>query len=197
MSQQDDLWKKLGAIVGMWGNINDLWDRYLRGLGRTTGSLNERQRADAAARGFPIHEYLKGGFDAIPPTVPNAPTIGTATRTGSGEITVTFTPPATDGGTPITQYRVISTPGSITAVGAASPLVVTGLTNGTGYTFTARATNAVGNSAESAASNSATPYTVPGAPTIGTATAGVGQVSVTFTAPGSTGGSTIISYTVQ
>ncbi|MFP5041802.1 autotransporter-associated beta strand repeat-containing protein [Parasediminibacterium sp. JCM 36343] len=38
--------------------------------------------------------------------------------------------------------------------------------------------------------------TVPGAPTIGTATAGNAQASVTFTAPGSTGGSAITSYTV-
>ncbi len=38
------------------------------------------------------------------------------------------------------------------------------------------------------------PATVPGAPTIGTATAGNGQVSITFTPPGNNGGATITGY---
>lgn len=197
MSQQDDLWKKLGAVVGFWGNINDLWDRYLIARGWTTGSLNERQRKDAASRGFTIQEYLRGAFDETPPTVPDAPTNVVATRTGSGQITFTFNPPVNDGGATITQYRIITTPGSFIATGTASPIVVTGLANGTSYTGTARATNSVGNSAESSASNAAVPSTVPGAPTIGTATAGVEQVSVTFTAPGNDGSSPILNYTVQ
>ena len=70
--------------------------------------------------------------------------------------------------------------------------------NGNGYTFTVHATNSVGNSAPSAASNSVTPSapaTVPGAPLIGTATAGNAQASVTFTA-GATGGSAITGFTV-
>src|SRR5204862_8282681 len=58
------------------------------------------------------------------------------------------------------------------------------------------ATNAAGTGGQSGASNAATPATVPGAPTIGTATAGNGQATVSWTAPGSNGGSSIPGYTV-
>src|SRR5664280_1423004 len=130
-----------------------------------------------------------------PSTVPGAPTIGTATK-GNAQATITFTAPASNGGSAITGYTVTSTPGGFFATGPASPLTVTGLTNGIAYTFTVIATNANGNSPASAASNSVTPSTVPGAPTIGTATKGNAQASVTFTAPASNGGSAITAYTV-
>lgn len=89
-------------------------------------------------------------------TVPGAPTIGTATG-GNAQAVVTFTAPASDGGSAITGYRVTSSPGGITATGSSSPITITGLTNGTAYTFTVAAQNAVGYGAESAASNSVTP----------------------------------------
>ncbi len=131
-----------------------------------------------------------------PATVPGAPTIGTATA-GNAQATVPFTAPASDGGSAITSYTATSTPGSITGNCAApcTSINVTGLSNGTAYTFKVKATNGVGTGAESAASNSVTPATVPGAPTIGTATAGNGQATVPFTAPASNGGSAITSYT--
>ena len=135
------------------------------------------------------------------PTVPGAPTIGTATA-GNAQATVNFTAPASNGGSAITSYTVTSNPGGRTATGASGPLIVTGLTNGTAYKFTVRATNAVGTGAASAASNSVTPTgstpgpTVPGAPTIGTATAGNAQATVSFTAPASDGNNAITSYTV-
>ena len=135
---------------------------------------------------------------AAPIVVPGAPTIGTATA-GNAQATVSFTAPASNGGSVITSYTVTSSPGGLTASGAASPLTVTGLTNGTAYTFTVKATNAVGTGAASAASNAVTPaapIVVPGAPTIGTATAGNAQATVSFTAPASNGGSVITSYTV-
>jgi hypothetical protein len=134
--------------------------------------------------------------------VPNAPTIGTATDVGTGRAynngaaTVTFTAPTFDGGLPITGYTVTSSPGGYTASGASSPLTVAGLQSNTNYTFTVTATNAVGQSAASAASNSILATTIPQAPTIGTATdGGTGStVSVAFT-PGATGGKAVSTYT--
>jgi trimeric autotransporter adhesin len=90
-------------------------------------------------------------------TVPQAPTIGTATA-GADPFTqasVTFTAGAT-GGSAITGYTVTSSPGSFTGTGASSPITVSGLANGTAYTFTVTATNANGTSTASAASNSLT-----------------------------------------
>ncbi len=92
----------------------------------------------------------------VPPTVPDAPTIGAATG-GAGQASVTFSAPAFNGDSAITSYTVTSSPGGITATGGSSPITVTGLTNETAYTFTVKATNAVGDSAASAASNSVTP----------------------------------------
>ena len=49
-------------------------------------------------------------IDSTTATVPDAPTIGTATR-GNGQATVAFTAPASDGGSTITSYTATSTPG--------------------------------------------------------------------------------------
>lgn len=87
---------------------------------------------------------------------PNAPTIGTATG-GNTSASVTFTAPSNVGGSVISSYTAISTPDGITASAASSPISVTGLTNGTAYTFAVWATNTYGPSAFSAASNSVTP----------------------------------------
>ena len=114
-----------------------------------------------------------------PATVPGAPTAATATA-GDAQASVAFMAPASDGGSAITGYTVTSNPGGFIASGVATPLIVTGLTNGTAYTFTVTATNIMGTGAASAASISVTPATVPGAPTIGTAEVGM---SHTFKRP--------------
>ncbi|TCN72855.1 fibronectin type III domain-containing protein [Acetobacteroides hydrogenigenes] len=134
-------------------------------------------------------------FKFVVCTAPDAPTIGAATA-DDGQATVSFTPPASDGGSPITGYTVTATPGNITATGTTSPIVVTGLTNGTDYTFTVTASNAALTSAPSAATNSVKPqksqtisFTNPGAQLYGTtptltatATSGL-QVTFTTTTP--------------
>jgi fibronectin type III domain protein len=79
---------------------------------------------------------------------------------GNASATVSFTAPASNGGSPITSYTVTASPGGATATGSASPITVTGLTNGTSYTFTVTATNAIGTGPPSAASNAVTPAAV-------------------------------------
>ncbi len=91
-------------------------------------------------------------------TVPGAPTGVTAIR-GNAQAGVSWTAPADNGGSPITGYTVTASPGGQTATvgGATTNAVVTGLTNGTSYTFIVRATNATGTGPASAPSNAVTP----------------------------------------
>ena len=89
-------------------------------------------------------------------TAPGAPTSPVATG-GNAQASVAFTAPASTGGAPITEYVVTSTPGSITARGRVSPIVVPGLTNGVAYTFKVAARNVTGTGTQSAASSAVTP----------------------------------------
>ena len=123
-------------------------------------------------------------------TIPNAPTIGTATTTGTTTANVAFTAPS--GTATITSYTATSSPATSPISGASSPIAFTGLNPNVVYTFTITATNAGGTSASSSASNAIT--TISNAPTIGTATTtGTTTANVAFTAPSGTG--TITSYT--
>jgi hypothetical protein len=92
-------------------------------------------------------------------TVPAPPIIGVAFP-GNAQATVTFTPPASDGGSVITGYTVTSSPAGGIDIDAGTTSLshqIDGLINGTSYTFTVTATNAVGTSEPSVASNSVTP----------------------------------------
>lgn len=110
---------------------------------------------------MPIIGILDGSGDTV-----GAPTIGTATP-GNTTASVTFTPPTYTGKGGI-NYIATSSPGGFTATSAASPIVVTGLTNGTSYTFTVYGLTDYGiQSASSAASNAVTPFAPPVCPPAG------------------------------
>ena len=140
--------------------------------------------------------FLENSF--VPLDVPGKPTsasavdIGTGRAYNNGAATVAFT--ASDSGGIADYYEVVSSPGAISASGAFSPIIVTGLESGIEYSFAIRSTNAAGNSAFSNSSNSITATTVPQAPTINSATAGVGLVTVAYDANG-TGGKSITNFT--
>ena len=107
---------------------------------------------------------------------------------GNQQASVSFSAPASDGGAAITAYTVTSSPGGVTASGAASPLTLTGLINGVAYTFSVTATNNVGTGVASVPSNAVTPRTVPGMPTAVSASAGFASALVSFAAPTSNHG---------
>lgn len=92
----------------------------------------------------------------IVPTVPGAPT-GISASPGDTTITVSFSPPASNGGSPITSYLATAQLGGQTKSGSGSPLVLTGMTNGVADTVKVHAINAIGAGPDSVASNSVTP----------------------------------------
>jgi hypothetical protein len=135
-------------------------------------------------------------------TVPGAPTSVKATA-GGASATVSWTAPTSNGGSPITGYKVVPYKAGVaqTAVTVGPEVVqtvVTGLTPGASYTFKVAAINAIGTGAESAASAAVTPTTAtaPGAPTAIGATAKSSGALVTWTAPTSNGGSPVTGYKV-
>ena len=137
----------------------------------------------------------------VPSKVPDSPS-GVTAVAGDSLATVSWTAPASDNGAGITQYSVTSTPGGKTCTSTstlpASPATscqVTGLTNGTSYTFVVTASNVDGAGSASQASNSINPSTAPDAPTDASATAGSHSATVSWTVPNDEG-RTISSYKV-
>ena len=142
---------------------------------------------------------IKGPAAASPPGAPT----GVAAVAGLGSATVSWGLPP-DGGSPITSYKVTPYIGpvaqastTITGSPPATSATITGLTNGTAYTFTVTATNAIGPGPASTASAAVTPTapTAPAAPTGVSAVAGNATANVSWTAP-SNGGSPITAYTI-
>ena len=90
------------------------------------------------------------GFIAA--SVPGAPTL-TRLISGNNTLTAYFDPPASNGGARINSYVVSCTGGSVTRTAsyAASPIVVSGLTNQTKYNCSVHAHNGSGNGVESPA----------------------------------------------
>ena len=100
----------------------------------------------------------------LQPTAPDAP-VNVAAVAGDARASVRWSAPVNNGGSAITSYTATSSPAggscSVTVASNASlSCVVSGLSNGTEYTFTVVAINSVGTSASSTPSNAVTPVAV-------------------------------------
>src|SRR3984893_232797 len=118
---------------------------------------------------------------------------------GNAAASLIWSAPPFDGGSPISSYTVTSSPGGLTATvpGTQLTATVTGLTDGTSYTFTVVAVNGVGASSASAPSNAVVPLFVPGPPLSVSAVPGNQAISVSWSPPTLDGGSPITSYAVK
>ncbi|NQW59786.1 fibronectin type III domain-containing protein, partial [bacterium] len=142
-------------------------------------------------------EATSGG---TPRTVAGAPT-GVAGTPGDKKVDLTWSAPVDSGGAAVTDYVVqycTSKCETFTdAVSSDTKATVTGLTNGTGYTFQVAAVNDAKTGGYSARSSEVTPRTVPGVPTNATAVAdNIGGVKIDWSAPTSDGGAAISDYQV-
>ena len=139
--------------------------------------------------------------------VPGAPTRLTATASGSTRINLTWNAPASNGGSPITGYRIEVSPNGTSnwtdrvanTNSTTTTYADTGLAPGTTRHYRVSAINANGTAASSNTANATTdsgdyPKTPPGAPEPLTATAGDGEVFLEWTAPADDGGSPVTGY---
>jgi Bacterial Ig domain/Fibronectin type III domain len=135
--------------------------------------------------------------DAQSTSIPGAPMIGTATG-GNAEATVTFGPPADDGGG-VASYTVTATDttnsasGGQSATGSGSPISVSGLANGDSYMFSVTATNAAGTGPPSGTSNT---VQVGQAPAITSANSLTAAAGAAFTYSVTTTGAPLSTITV-
>ncbi len=150
------------GLVGAW-NLNE---------GTGTSLIDSANVPGMAGATVATPTWTTGFVPPATSTAPGAPTIGAASA-GDGSATVSWTAPLSDGGSPITGYTVTPFVGSIaqpsTTVGVVLSTSVTGLTNGTVYTFKIAAVNVIGTGPQSSDSNQVTPTapaTAPNAPTL-------------------------------
>ena len=130
---------------------------------------------------------------------PSAPR-GLTVTVGNQQVTLSWSAPASDGGSAIARYQVryeqsggnFTEWADVSGGASASSHTVTGLENGTSYTFEVRAMNAVGGG-QGATVSATLSESVPGAPANLTATAGDGQVALTW-GESAGGGSQILRY---
>ena len=139
-------------------------------------------------------------------TVPDAPTVLTATASGTTRINLSWTAPASDGGSPITGYRIESSPNGnsswttlvATTGGASTTHSDTGLPGGTTRHYRVSAINSNGAGAASNVAGTTTGTSVPGAPTSLTATAsGTARINLSWTAPARDGGTPLTGYRIE
>lgn len=170
--------------------------------GLTNGQTYQVQLRAINAQGSGTATSSTSGTPA--PAAPSAPTISSVSASGSGQLSVAFTAPTDNGGSTITNYAYSTDNGlNYTVrnpVSTTSPIVITGLTNGTGYQIKIKAINTSGQGTASlSATGTPISASVPGAPTATKArlTGTDADIYVEWTAPASDGGSSITDYVIE
>jgi Fibronectin type III domain len=185
-------------FAGTWFNdatgpisATDNWWGTPAGPSVTIGSPDGETSSAFISRAAPT-------WRTTPNELPTAPREVSATR-GNGSVAVSWLAPtykgSTDPAVTITSYHVTASPGGGTCSTATLGCTVTGLTNGTSYSFTLTATTTIGTGPASSPAVSATPATTPGAPVAVLAKPSFSSAAVSWTGPLSNGGSGIVRYT--
>jgi fibronectin type 3 domain-containing protein len=94
--------------------------------------------------------------NVVTPTGEPPPPTAVSATAGDQQATVTCSPPVSNGGAAITSYTATASPGGAHASAPSCPITVTGLSDGTTYTFTVTATSSLGTSGPSGPSNNVT-----------------------------------------
>ena len=181
-------------------------------LGLTNGTTYEFEVR--AMNGQQASAAIASSFGVTPATPPGAPTNLIDSSVDDGQVTLSWTVPSDTGDSPISHYEYqyrenntdswvdwISTDSTGTTI-TGTTVDVTGLTNSTTYEFQVRAVNDTGQQSSESNTLTATPLLPPPpivvrpptAPTDLSASYGDGQISLSWTAPSSSGSSTITHY---
>ena len=92
-----------------------------------------------------------------PPPIPASAPGNVVASAGDQRASVSWSPPSSTGTYPVSTYQASASPGGQTCLTGMTSCTITGLTNGTAYTFTVRALTGAGWSASSAPSDAVTP----------------------------------------
>ena len=169
--------------------------------GLTNGSPYEFQVASTNAVGNSAFSSVAG---PITPVAPASAPLAFLAVAGNAQVNLSWTLPASDGGSAITDYQIQSSlNGGVSwtvvadAVSTATSATVTGLVNGTTYTYRVAAITSYGLGAWSTPSSPVMPMTVPTAPTALAGIRGDSSVALTWTAPANNGGAAITDVLVE
>ena len=125
---------------------------------------------------------LTGTASPPPPPIVSSPPRDVSASAGDSSASVTWTAPTSPGSYPVTTYQVTSSPGGQTCLTSALTCTVTGLANGTTYTFTVKALSGAGWGETSAPSNAVTPVAAPKASITITGSRDGQRITITGTA---------------
>ena len=189
-----------GATLYVNGKTNPGWT--VAGAFARSGNYQKLQLWDDASSTTSFDDVNVATQPPGDATVASAPTAVAGTARDSS-VALSWNEPGNDGANPITNYQIVPYIGSaaqtpINTPSGSTSYTVTGLTNGTGYTFTVAAINALGPSPASAASAVVTPApaSAAGAPTAVSATGRDRAAGLSWSAPASDGGGNITGYRV-